>query len=167
MACVFICPLGKPKEWAKACNRLYNCLRQGIAVHVDPLDIDARRLAQHLGDEPGPQFQQLQHLRTRGWPPPQGRKFVFAQQIKNEFRIALVRLVAGSGAGANLGRVPDAQDVPAFGQQGFAVTQFRFPLLPPIGTQTTRHNQADKANQPEPEAKADCLSKFCHRALNC
>src|SRR5689334_14904085 len=47
--------------------------------------------------------------------------------------------------------------------------QLAFPLPPPVGAQPARHDQADKANQPEPKAEAGCrccIGHQFHSSLN-
>src|SRR5262245_24280617 len=51
------------------------------------------------------------------------------------------------------------------GEQRFAVTQFGFPLLPPIGAQASWHDHADCADQPEPETKPCCGRHVIHQLL--
>src|SRR5919201_268841 len=53
------------------------------------------------------------------------------------------------------------EPVPLLEQQ-FTVTQLGFPLLPPIGAQTARHEHADERDEPEPAAKARCECCICH-----
>src|SRR5262245_36142640 len=64
-------------------------------------------------------------------------------------------------------------EVVPLGQQLFAVTQFSFPLLPPIAAQTARHDHADQRDQPEAEPREVfcCVASRCHRVssliVNC
>jgi len=37
-------------------------------------------------------------------------------------------------------------------EQGFAVLEFCFPLLTPVGAQAARHDHADERDEPEPGA---------------
>src|SRR5215471_2496423 len=53
--------------------------------------------------------------------------------------------------------VTPVEPVPS-SQQLFAVFQLRFPFLSKAGAEASRHDHADKSDQPEPEAKASRLS---------
>src|SRR6185295_19339781 len=52
-------------------------------------------------------------------------------------------------------------------QQRFARAQLSFPLLPPIGAQTARHEYANECDQPEPKTKARCARRISHRFYSC
>src|SRR6266545_2625172 len=54
--------------------------------------------------------------------------------------------------------VPPIETVP-FGQQPFAVSQLRFPLLPPVGAKSSRHDHTDQRNQPETGPGAELFAK--------
>src|SRR5262245_56395612 len=57
--------------------------------------------------------------------------------------------------------VTPVEPVPS-SQQRFAVFQFRFPFLLKPDAEAARHDHADEADQPSPEAKASCLSRTSH-----
>src|SRR5262249_1298581 len=49
-----------------------------------------------------------------------------------------------------------------FSQQLFAAAQLGLPLLPPVGAQPARHDNADQRDQPEPESKPSCSRRISH-----